>query len=86
MERQHADHFNNTQLDSLVAQAGKSLQRIPASACPLCDYDTVLRRRMNIGEATLSDAEPILLKPKAFATHLGRHLEQLALFVLLKAS
>jgi hypothetical protein len=85
MEQQHAGHFNNIQLESLVAQAGKSLQRIPASSCPLCDYDAVLRHRMKVGEATLSDSEPILIRPKAFEAHLGRHLEQLALFVLPKS-
>lgn len=85
MEQQHTSVFNSTQLASVVAQAGRSLQRIPASSCPLCDYDAALRHKMKVGGVTFSDSEPLLVTPRAFRAHLGRHLEQLALFVLPKS-
>jgi hypothetical protein len=85
IEQQHAGIVSDSQISALVAQAGKTVQRIPASSCPLCDYDGVLRRRLNIVGVADQGSAPILLKPRAFQAHLGRHLEQLALFVLPKS-
>jgi hypothetical protein len=82
IKQQHIGAFDEKQLATLITQAQRPLQRILASSCPLCDYDGVLRRRMNIGDAIPSTTEPITVKPQAFRAHLGRHLEQLALFVL----
>ncbi len=61
------------------------MRRIPASACPLCDYDSILRRRrLHIVEGDSTLSEPLTVTTQNFRSHLGRHLEQLALFVLPK--
>ena len=80
MRLQHPGTFLENQLPALVARSGRPLERIPASACPLCDYETVLKNRLNI----CSDQDPVTVKASTFRNHLGRHLEQLALFVLPK--
>jgi hypothetical protein len=82
MRREHAGTFKENQLPALMARAEIPLQWISASACPLCDYDSALRRRLPGQRTDSSDAEPILVKVQNFRNHLGRHLEQLALFVL----
>ena len=79
LTQNHLDLINDNQIPSLVQLASQPLQRIPASACPLCDYDEVLRARLSVSET-------ILIKPAQFRSHLGRHLEQLAFFVLPKGS
>lgn len=84
LRQQHLRNFDEKQLATLVSQAQRPLRRILASACPLCDYDGALRRKMNIGDAIPTTTEPVTVKPQTFKAHLGRHLEQLALFVLPK--
>ena len=80
MGLQHSGTFLESQLPALIARSGRPLERIRASACPLCDYEAILRRKLNID----STQEPITVKVSTFRNHLGRHLEQLALFVLPK--
>ncbi|KAH0559171.1 hypothetical protein GP486_004295 [Trichoglossum hirsutum] len=82
MKQQHSGAFLVGQLSAITARAARPVQRILASACPLCDYDAVLRRRLNASGSDLSASEPITVKTQSFRSHLGRHLEQLALFVL----
>ncbi|KAL9072549.1 MAG: hypothetical protein Q9161_003561 [Pseudevernia consocians] len=80
MNTQHSGTFLESQLPSLTGRAARPLQRIPASACPLCDYESIVRRKSVLEVTT----EPITIKIQTFRNHLGRHLEQLALFVLPK--
>ena len=80
MNLQHAGTFLQSQLSALIARSARPLQRIPASSCPLCDDEGVVRRRMDLDAST----EPVTVKIQTFRNHLGRHLEQLALFVLPK--
>lgn len=79
MTQNHKSLISDDQIPSLVQVASQPLQRIPASACPLCDYDTILRAR-------LGGSETIVIKPAHFRNHLGHHLEQLALFALPKGA
>ena len=64
------------QVQALVDKYTRPLEYIPSSACPLCDYTSVLQQRGYGGPV------PRAVGTKAFARHLSRHLEQLALFVL----
>ena len=80
MRLQHPGTFLESQLSALIARSGRPLEHIPASACPLCDYEAILKNRLDI----CSDQDPVTVKATTFRKHLGRHLEQLALFVLLK--
>ena len=80
MRLQHPGTFLESQLPALIARSGRPLERIPASACPLCDYEAILKHRLDLS----SNQDPVTVKASMFRNHLGRHLEQLALFVLPK--
>lgn len=75
----HHGIIGEEQIPSLVQLASQQLHRIPASACPLCDYDAVLRHKLGVSDT-------VIIKPAQFRRHVGHHLEQLALFVLPKGS
>ena len=78
MKMQHSGTFLESQLPALAARSARPLQHIPASACPLCDYEAIVKRKLNLD----ASSEPITVRIHTFRNHLGRHLEQLALFVL----
>lgn len=75
----HLDKIDAENIDNIALRYGRPAKYIPASDCPLCDYPAVLRRRGYTIE------EYSRLTTDKFARHLGRHLEQLSLFVLPKA-
>lgn len=78
-EHLHVDHPDQVpvnQTEHIAYQFGRPLGYINAADCPLCDYAGVLRRR------GYSDGEIAQIPADKFSWHLGRHLEQLALFVL----
>lgn len=75
------------ELQALTERSERPIQEILATECPLCDYDEILKQRRHLSGSELGLAnsnELIILKLKTFRRHLGRHLEQLALFVLPK--
>ncbi|KAL8650706.1 MAG: hypothetical protein Q9226_005029 [Calogaya cf. arnoldii] len=80
MGTEHSGTFLDNQLTALATRSARPLHRIHASACPLCDYEAIIKRRLspNIDEG------PMTVPIRTFRNHLGRHLEQLALFVLPK--
>lgn len=80
MGTEHPGTFLDNQLAALATRSARPLHRICASACPLCDYEAILRRKLNPSV----DEGPITVPIRTFRNHLGRHLEQLALFVLPK--
>lgn len=82
MRQEHAGTFTENQLPALTTRAERPLQWIPASACPLCDYESVLRRRLPYHGTDPGEVEPVKVRVPNFRSHLGSHLEQLALFVL----
>ncbi|KAI4112737.1 MAG: hypothetical protein LQ345_006153 [Seirophora villosa] len=77
---EHHGSFTPNQLEALATRAARPMHRILASACPLCDYPAVNRGKLNAHP----DEDPITVPIRTFRNHLGRHLEQLALFVLPK--
>jgi len=80
MTKYHSGALLESQLTALAARSARPLQRIKASACPLCDYEAIVRRKLDLDPRT----EQITVSIRTFRNHLGRHLEQLALFVLPK--
>lgn len=76
---------SSSELQVLTDRAERPIQQILATDCPLCDYDKILKQRRGASGSELGlvgNSEPITLRLKTFRRHLGRHLEQLALFVL----
>ena len=43
----HFGSFYEPRLPAIVASSGRPLQHIAASACPLCDYETMIRRKLS---------------------------------------
>ena len=76
LQTKHSDQVSLDQVDDIAQRFGQPLAHTPATDCPLYDYPAVLRRR------GYSDEDMELLSTDKFGRHLGRHLEQLALFVL----
>lgn len=72
----HADHVRMDHLEDVAYSFGRPASYFKASDCPMCDYPSILRSR------GLSDETIVRIPADKFGRHLGRHLEQLALFVL----
>ncbi|KAL9068762.1 MAG: hypothetical protein Q9161_005965 [Pseudevernia consocians] len=66
------------QLPALIKASRQSVDRIPATACPLCHWDATLS---DLNKQTPSD-ETLVVTLEQFRQHLGAHMEQLALFAL----
>ncbi|KFA76054.1 hypothetical protein S40288_00308 [Stachybotrys chartarum IBT 40288] len=62
-------------LDEVVYKICRPLDYIHASNCPFCDYPPILHHRYTEDEVSKLPVE-------TFGKHLGRHLEQLALFAI----
>ncbi|KAI1327596.1 ankyrin repeat-containing domain protein [Xylariaceae sp. FL0255] len=73
----HDDQIPKGREDVVVNRFGRPVSQINADECSLCDYSEILRRRHGVAGKI-----QYLLSPEKFSRHLGRHLEQLALFVL----
>lgn len=79
-----ADHLRSAhpgdvpphQTEAVAHRFGAPLAYVDAVDCPLCDYPDVLRRR------GYTEDQIRRIPNSKFGRHLGRHLEQLALFVL----
>ena len=86
----HPAFLASTQIEAVILQSEEAVENLSAFACPLCDewQETVVKRQRNQEERSnvLTDGET--MEPygtkKQFRRHLGRHMEQLALFALPK--
>ena len=83
---QHSGSVNNSQLEVLVLQSEEPVDKVLPSACHLCDeWETSLldsnqeSKRSFLNEGKKTEPYGTL---KHFRRHLGRHMEQLALFTL----
>lgn len=76
----HAGSFAEAQLFGVVQLCETTHDRFPASACPFCD-DWKLHSLPGVPTDTT-----VYATVAQFRRHLGKHLEQLALFALPKAS
>ena len=71
------NEVSEPQVQALADKYKKPVEHVPTSACPLCDYTSI-----SYHQRSCSDPAQRTVGTKAFARHLSRHLEQLALFVL----
>ena len=78
MRQKHAQFSLPSQLPALIRASRQSVDRIPATACPLCHWDATLS---DLNKQTPSD-ETLVVTLEQFRQHLGAHMEQLALFAL----
>lgn len=86
LSQAHQIYLGGSQLEALVLQSEEPVDKIAASACHLCDeWETDLLDEKHISRRLfLNDGREV--EPygtlKQFRRHLGRHMEQLALFAL----
>jgi hypothetical protein len=73
----HGDMARGGQLEMLLGVSSRALERLPAKDCPFCPWDDALRKR----NPTISDDE-LVVPSRRFMKHVGRHLEELAIFIL----
>ncbi|CAG8954757.1 hypothetical protein HYFRA_00004682 [Hymenoscyphus fraxineus] len=75
----HEDEFTEAQLPALVKVCQKPVEKISPDACPFCDEWENKLRELN---EHMSTNETIVVTPQQFRHHVGRHMEQLALFAI----
>ena len=83
----HPTVLAGSQLEALALQSEEPVDTIPADACPLCNEweETVSARHERQGTKMMLLNDGVTKAygtTKQFRTHLGRHMEQLALFAL----
>ena len=79
MRSQHAQNYIEEQLPIVAKASQRSLDRIPASSCPMCsDWEQTLKE-VNLH---LPPNETLVVTPTQFRQHVGSHMEQLALFAI----
>ncbi|KAL2061158.1 hypothetical protein VTL71DRAFT_7431, partial [Oculimacula yallundae] len=82
----HDPTLAGSELDALILQSEEPMDRFPASACSFCNEweEQIMDPKQNEKRAFLNegkDVAPYGTKTQ-FRRHLGRHMEQLALFAL----
>jgi hypothetical protein len=82
----HPAALAHSKIEAMILQSEEPLTRIPPDACPLCnEWEAVLRdlkqdsKRLLLNDGNIVEPYGTI---KQFRRHLGRHLEQLALFAL----
>lgn len=77
--RTHTGKFTEDRFPAIVKICQQPLDRIPATACPFCDYWEPKLREVN---KHMSVEEILVVTPQQFRHHVGAHMEQLALFAI----
>lgn len=73
----HYDNSDNHHIDLLLQTSSRLPEFLSADDCPFCDWSTTLRKR------NVTPKEQDLIVPtRRFMKHLGKHLEEFALFVV----
>jgi hypothetical protein len=75
--RSHCDMVGPHNLESLLRTSSHPSEFLLASECPFCDWNAVLRKRNPVPDGT-----ELSVPSNRFLKHLGKHLEELALFVV----
>lgn len=75
----HDGKFADDQLPALVKVCQKPVDKLSPAACPFCDVWEAKLREIN---QHMSVDETIVVTPQQFRHHIGRHMEQLALFAI----
>ncbi|XMA12032.1 hypothetical protein WAI453_004823 [Rhynchosporium graminicola] len=82
----HNSNFAGSELDAVILQSEEPMDRFPASACSFCnEWEVQITDSRQIEKRTFlndgKDVTPYGTKTQ-LRRHLGRHMEQLALFAL----
>jgi hypothetical protein len=82
----HPSILADSKIEAVVLQSEEPVAKIPSNACPLCnEWETSLRESKQDSKRLRFNGGRIVQpfgNPKQFRRHLGRHMEQLALFAL----
>ncbi len=78
MRTRHTHFSSSAHLPALIRASRQSVDRISAAACPLCHWDATLRDL----NTHMASEKSLVVTREQFRKHLGRHMEQLALFAL----
>jgi hypothetical protein len=73
----HGDIVGSLQVDTLLRTSSRPPEHLKAADCPFCDWSLVLQRRN-----TTSHGHDLVVPSRRFMKHLGKHLEEIALFVV----
>lgn len=77
LSHHHPEFAERHDIDILLQAISRSSENLPAGECPFCDWATTLRERNQMAlECELT------VPSRRFMKHLGRHLEEFALFVV----
>ena len=78
MRHRHTQLCSPIQLPALLKASRQTVDRLDASACPLCDWEPALRAQNH----HIASEDIVVVTLDQFRRHLGSHMEQLALFAL----
>jgi hypothetical protein len=73
----HSNMVGSHNLETLLRTSSHPSEFLLASDCPFCDWESILRKRN-----TASQTTDLVVPSRRFMKHLGKHLEELALFVI----
>jgi hypothetical protein len=79
VRKKHRDQFSDDQLPALVKFCQQPLDRLSPTACPFCDEWEAALWEAN---THVSPDDDLVVTPRQFRHHVGRHMEQLALFAI----
>lgn len=77
LTRDHGEFAGHHDIDMLLQTSSRPSEHLPADDCPFCDWGTILRERNHTPQE-----HDLTVPSKRFMKHLGRHLEEIALFVM----
>jgi hypothetical protein len=75
--RQHHELTKHHEIDMLLQTISRLPEHLQADDCPFCDWGTILQERN-----TTSGEHDLAVPSRRFMRHVGKHLEEIALFVV----
>ncbi|OXV08800.1 hypothetical protein Egran_03437 [Elaphomyces granulatus] len=79
VRKKHADISADGQLPALTRACRQPIDRLSPTACPFCDEWEAALRKLN---SHIPAATSLVVTVQQFRHHVGRHMEQLALFAI----
>lgn len=79
LEQKHQDSFSDRQISTVVESSKRLSEHVASKECPFCDGSWAsLEAQSSYSES----GDTVLVSIKQYQQHLGRHLQQIALFAL----
>jgi hypothetical protein len=73
----HGELAEHHEIEMLLQTSSHPSENLPADDCPFCDWGMTLRKKNNTPKE-----HDLMVPSRRFMKHLGRHLEEIALFVI----